>query len=176
MLKPSLVLVSLLASSVLAASAAGVTWTAPASWKEAPARPMRAATYAIPAATGDSEDAELAVFFFGQGQGGSPQDNVKRWIGQFSQPDGKSSEAVAKSTEKKVGAGLKATFVEVAGTYTGMGGPMATTKSEKPGYKLLGAIVEAPEGAVFFKLTGPTKTVEASRKAFEKMLKDLKKG
>ena len=40
----------------------------------------------------------------------------------------------------------------------------------KPGYRLLGAIVEGPEGAVFFKLTGPEKSVTAAEKTFRKML------
>ena len=35
-----------------------------------------------------------------------------------------------------------------------MGGPMATTHTVKPGYRLLGAIIENPGGNVFLKLTG----------------------
>src|SRR4051812_22502423 len=116
MFKTALPLLVLCASSALAANAGGIQWTPPAEWKVGADRPMRAATYALPAAKGDSEDGELAVFFFGQGQGGSAQDNVKRWVGQFSQPDGKPSDSVAKTAEKKVGQGLKATFVEVSGT------------------------------------------------------------
>ena len=48
-------------------------------------------------------------------------------------------------------------------------------KTSKAGYKLLGAIVEGPEGAIFFKLTGPSKTVEAARGEFAKMVKAIKK-
>jgi hypothetical protein len=162
-------------SAAFATKAGGVEWSAPSVWKPEPDRPMRAATYKVPATKGDSEDAELAVFFFGPGQGGNVQDNLKRWIGQFTQPDGKPSESAAKTHDKKVGQGLKATFIELGGTYTGMGGPMAPVKTEKPGYRLLGAIVEAPQGNVFFKLTGPAKTVEASKKTFEAMLSSVKK-
>ena len=43
----------------------------------------------------------------------------------------------------------------------------------KPGYRLLGAIVEGPEGAVFFKLTAPSRTAEAQRAAFEALLKSV---
>jgi hypothetical protein len=39
----------------------------------------------------------------------------------------------------------------------------------------VGAIVEAPEGNVFFKLTGPAKTVQAARPAFDKMLQSVRK-
>jgi hypothetical protein len=52
-------------------------------------------------------------------------------------------------------------------------GPMAPTKTSKPGFRLLGAIVEGPQGAVFFKLTGPAKTVAASEAGFEKMLSSV---
>jgi hypothetical protein len=57
----------------------------------------------------------------------------------------------------------------------GMGGPMATTHTAKKGYRLLGAIVEGPQGAVFFKFTGPAKTVAAGQATFDKMLETLKK-
>ena len=46
----------------------------------------------------------------------------------------------------------------------------------KPGYKLLGAVAEGADANWFFKFTGPEKTVEANRAAFEGMLKSLKRG
>ena len=49
-----LVTAILLASvSLLAESAAGIRWTAPAAWKSEAPRPMRAATYSITPAAGD---------------------------------------------------------------------------------------------------------------------------
>jgi len=70
--------VALIPSGVLAESAAGVQWTAPAGWTTRGPAPMRAATYTIPAAPGDQADGECAVYFFGAGQGGSPQANIDR--------------------------------------------------------------------------------------------------
>ena len=52
---------------------------------------------------------------------------------------------------------------------------MQPNKTPKAGYHLVGVIVEAPEGNVFFKLTGPEKTVKAARPALDKMLASLKK-
>src|SRR6478672_5580055 len=47
-----------------------LTWTDPTEWQRvAPSRSMRKATYKIPAAPKDPEDAEMAVFYFGQGEG-----------------------------------------------------------------------------------------------------------
>jgi len=68
---------------VCAETAAGIHWTAPASWKAQAARPMRAATYIVPAAPDDKEDGECGIYYFGQGKGGSVDDNIKRWIGHL---------------------------------------------------------------------------------------------
>jgi hypothetical protein len=160
--------VFLLCSAALADTAGGIKWTAPTGWKSLGERPMRAATYVVPAAPGDREDGECAVFYFGPGQGGGVQANIDRWIGQFDQPDGKASKSLAK-TQKRTVNGLAVTTIDLTGTYTGAGGPMGP-KVTKPGYRLLGGIVEAPQGAVFFKFTGPAKTVTAQEAAFQKLL------
>ena len=98
--------------------------------------------------------------------------NVKRWLNQFQKADGSSAENVAKVKKEKI-AGLPATTVDVKGTYNG--GSMMGPSAPKPGYRLLGAIVEGPGGNVFFKLTGPEKTVSAAEKTFRKLLEGLKK-
>ena len=133
---------------------------------------MRAATYRASPAPGDKEEAECGVYYFGAGQGGGVQGNLKRWIGQFEQPDGKSSEQAAQVRKQTIN-GLSVTTIDLAGTYAGSGGPMATAKVSKPGYRLLGAIVEAPQGAVFFKFTGPAKTIAGNQGAFQGLLKSL---
>jgi hypothetical protein len=127
----------------------------------------------VPAAAGDKEDGECAVFYFGAGQGGSVQANVDRWMAQFEQPDGRTSKALAKTQKRPVG-GFPVTTIDLTGTYTGAGGPMGP-KVTKPGYRLLGGIVEAPEGPVFFKFTGPAKTVAANEAVFQKLLGSVKR-
>jgi hypothetical protein len=161
-------LVLILSATGFADSVAGLKWTAPAAWKNEGSRPMRAATYRVPAVQGDSEGGECVAFFFGAGQGGSVDANIQRWIGQF-QNAGK---PVQKKTTMN---GLPVTSVDITGTYTGMGGPMAASKTAKPGYRLLGAIVEGPGGSVFFKFTGPAKTVAANQKAFDQMIASVRK-
>jgi hypothetical protein len=169
----ALLLLSLaLVGMARADQAGGLTWTAPAEWKSQGERPMRAATYSIAAAKGDTEPAELAVFFFGQSSGGGVDANVKRWIDQFQKADGTSAAKDAK-VKKETIAGLPATKLDVKGTYNG--GSMMGPSTPKPGYRLLGAIVEGPGGNVFFKLTGPEKTVSGAEKAFRKLLEGLKK-
>jgi len=68
---------------------------------------------------------------------------------------------------------LKVTTVDVTGAYTGMAGPRAPQGAPKPGYRLLGAIVEGAQGSIFFKFTGPSRTLAQNQAAFEKMLVTL---
>jgi hypothetical protein len=156
-----------------AETGAGLRWTPPVAWKAEGQRPMRLATYTIPHAARDAEGGECGVYYFGQGQGGSVDANLDRWIGQFVQADGKPSKAAAK-VDKRTLHGLKVTTVDVSGAYTGMGGPAVPGGGgPKAGYRLLGAIVEGSQGSVFFKFTGLAKTVGQNQAAFEKMLATL---
>lgn len=155
---------------IVAESAAGLRWTAPAAWKTEGPRPMRAATYSIPLAAGDQGIAECVVNYFGPGQGGGIEANVERWKGQVLGADGKP--APAKVTKRTV-RGVPITVVDAAGTYTGMGGPMMGGAKPVPGYRLIGAIAEGPGGNVFFKLTGPAKTIAAQEKQFEQLLASI---
>jgi hypothetical protein len=165
-MRTALLLLASLAA-MRAETAAGVHWTAPPSWKAQAARPMRAATYVAPAASGDKEDGECGIYYFGQGKGGSVDDNMKRWIGQFEPPQHDAQ------PRKRTINGLNVTSIDLSGTYTGAGGPTATTKTIKPGYRLLGAIVETPAGLIFIKFTAPAKTVATNQVNFENLLKSL---
>lgn len=147
-------------------SAAGTTWTLPKAWSEQGARSMRVATYAIPAASGDAEGAECAVFYFGPDQGGTLDANIDRWAGQF---EGASSPV---RSEKDIN-GVKVVLVQINGAYLAPSGPMMQSSGKKDNYRLLGAIVSAPAGPVFFKLVGPAKTVAASEGDFNAMVGSL---
>jgi hypothetical protein len=163
-------LISLTAALALAGSVAGLRWSEPAGWKAEGPRPMRAATYDVPAARG-SEPAECAFYFFGQAQGGTVDMNIARWKGQI-MLDGKQAPAkVAKRTIH----GLAVTIVDATGDYTGMGGPMAPASVVKHHYRLIGAIVEGPGGNLFIKFTGPVKTVDANLPKFDRMLDSFEK-
>jgi len=164
-----------MALGLWAQSAGGIRWTPPSGWQALPERPMRAATYRVPRAAGDAEDGECAVFFFGAGQGGDVQSNIKRWIGQFELEGGKPADKAARITKETV-AGLAVTRIDVSGTYLASAGPMAPRGAvRKPGFRLLGAIVEAPGGNVFFKFTGPAKTVAEAQGKFEALIKSVKR-
>jgi hypothetical protein len=125
---------------------------------------MRAAEYSVPRAAGDSEDGECIVITFGPGQGGGVDQNIDRWIAQF-------AGATGTRRETRQVNGLKIARVETLGTYTPMampGAPAAPTS--RPGWRLLGAIVEAPSGLWFFKATGPDATIKAAGPELDAML------
>ncbi len=149
-------------------AAAGIAWTTPKRWTISTDRPMRVATYVIPAAAGDAAGAECGVFYFGPNQGGSVEDNIQRWVGQFSNAG--PAERSARDLH-----GFKVSMVQVAGTYLSPAGPMMQSTGTRPGYALLGAIVAAPQGSVYFKLTGPKKTVDAAKGDFDALLSSIKK-
>jgi len=157
---------------LLADSVAGLKWNPPAGWKSQGSTSMRAATYVLPPAPGDADNAECVVYFFGAGQGGSVEANIERWKGQFLQPDGKPAPG---KVEKRTVHGLPVTTIESAGDYAGMGGPMAQGGGAKHKYRLLGAIVEGPGGNVFIKFTGPEKTVALHQRHYDELLASFEK-
>jgi hypothetical protein len=157
-------------AGLLAESAAGLRWTAPAGWKVEAARPMRAATYSISPVAGDQGIAECVVNYFGPGQGGGVEANIERWKGQMQGPDGKPAPATIK---KRTVRGVPIVVVDSSGAYTGMGGPMMASAKPVPGYRLLGAIVEGPGGSLFFKLTGPVRTIAEHEKNFDQLLASI---
>jgi hypothetical protein len=108
------------------------------------------------------------------GAGGSVEANIERWYGQFVQPDGGSTKDKASTKKLKV-AGRDVTLVDIAGTYKDSpGGPFAGGATiDRPGYRMLAAIVEGPDGNYFLKFYGPTATVEQHADGFRKMIEGM---
>ena len=135
-----------------------IGYDAPATWASAPnPSPMRKATFKIPKAGGDTDDAELAI----SAASGGVDQNVKRWEQQF-------GDAKAK-TEARTVNGLKVTIVEIKGKFAA-GGMMGQPAPPKDNQMLLGAIVDTGDRQHFFKMTGGDKTVTAAKKDFDKFV------
>ncbi len=151
---------------------AGLKFTAPAGWlQETPTSSMRQAQYRLPRVEGDPEDAEMVVFFF-QGQGGSVQANIDRWIGQFSKSDGTPAADMARVTRREAH-GIPLTIVDVSGTYSGAAGRMMTEAALKLNFRMLAAVAETSSGPYFFKFTGPAKTVAKWEASFVSFLESI---
>jgi hypothetical protein len=124
---------------------------------------MRKAQFKLPGKN-HSLDAELAVFVF-PGGGGGVQANIDRWIGQFKQPDGSSSEHKTE-INKVISNDLPVTLVYTTGTY--LSGSMGGGNSQElPGFAMIAAIVETSRDPWFFKAIGPQETIDAWRPAFK---------
>jgi hypothetical protein len=155
-------------------SAGGIRWTAPPRWTVQAARAMRMATYTVPGVASarsgpgetGSEAGECGVFYFGRGKGGTVEENFDRWVAQFERA------SPAKKTTTGI-AGMPVHRIDISGTYLAPGGPMMQSQGKKAGWRLLGAIVEAPEGLVFFKCTGPAATLAAAQKEFDQLLRSI---
>jgi hypothetical protein len=146
-----------------AAATDEVTWEAPKAWTSMPnANTMRKATYKIPKAGGDTDDAELTV----TAASGGVDANVKRWAGQFGNAEPK--------TEARTVNGLKVTVVEIRGTFASGGGMMGGPTTSKDKYMLLGAVVDQGDRQHFFKMTGPEKTVTAAKKDFDALVASVR--
>jgi hypothetical protein len=146
-----------------------ILWNAPPNWQRLHSNSqVRKAWYRIPPLGSDAGEAEMMIFYFGEHEGGGSEANIQRWVGQFA--DAKPSDV---KRGQRTANGMKQTTVEVQGTYAPapMAGPAGPPK---PNYALLAAVVDTPAGSWFFKLTGPRKTVEASRGDFYLLLDSVR--
>lgn len=146
----------------------GLSSTPPAGWEEKPAAGMRKKQWTLKSAKGDTLPAELVIFHFGKGQGGSAEDNIKRWTGMF--------ENATPKTSTETISGVKTTMVELGGTYLYRARPMDPGPAERrEKHLLIGVVFESPGGPYYMRLVGPEATVVRHRAAFQAWLRGFKK-
>ncbi len=182
-LRPVFLIATFLSSTVLVA---GI----PATAEEAEKAPQSVSVFdkaqlQVPAEFERTQPASRIVqheFKVGQGEttarltmmaaGGSVDDNIKRWKGQFSGGD----EAAQKSEKMDIGK-WTVHIVDVSGAYAERmgGGPFAGGKVvQRENYAMAGAIMIEPEGRQFFiKMIGPADVVKANREKFVAMVKSI---
>ncbi len=142
--------------------AAAIAWTAPPAWRALPnPSSMRIATYGVPHAPGDADDAEVSV----SRAGGDVDANIERWASQF-------TGATEPRRRVFAVAGMNVTLVEIEGAYTSGMDPGEQARS---GWALDAAIVQSPGLPYFFKMTGPAATVHAASGAFEALLRNVRR-
>ncbi len=109
----------------------------------------------------DGTPLEAKFYHFGSGQGGNVESNINRWVGQFEgTPEVKKEELELNGT--------KVVLLTATGTYLD-GPPMGGTKTPRPDYQLLGAILMGADAPVFIKLTGPKAATTAASESFKKL-------
>jgi hypothetical protein len=147
----------------------------PPDWKPVPPdRPTRKAQYVLPRAEGDAEDGELIVFYFGPGEGGGVRDNLIRWRGMFTQPDGSPLPEDHGSSETFEAGGLRVTLLDVSGRYAPAPMPGMGATPPRDNFRMFAAVVETPGGPWFFKATGPAATMLHHREAMRSLLASVR--
>jgi len=143
------------AAPVPTASGPGLTWTAPADWQLQPPAPMRKATFAV---AGPEGSAELTVTAF-PGDVGGELANVNRWRGQVGFAP-LTAETLDQNLDRIESNSLHVAIVDI-------------TDPAKP-KGTLGAIIPYSGGTWFFKLSGPTASVQRQKQVFLTFLKTVK--
>jgi hypothetical protein len=121
---------------------------------------MRLAEWSVPRTDGTS--AEVIVYYFGEGQGGSAEANIARWSSQFTSTDGG---PVSPRVGTLDGTAFPTTIAEYEGAYArsvGMGSPATA----EPDQALVAAVVETPRGNLFLQLFGDRPAVAEARSDF----------
>jgi hypothetical protein len=126
--------------------------------------------FEVPPAAGDEKPGRVTIM----GAGGSIDDNIARWAGQFSQPDGSETGDKLK-TRKATVAGQDVTFVDIRGTYEDKAGPFVPGPGVKrENYRMLAAIISTKKaGNYFVKFYGPENTITGQEANFMKMIEGL---
>jgi hypothetical protein len=173
-----IVVLSLLLALPLASWAGGTVVTldglsakTPADWKEGEATKLRFKVFSLPGK--DAGDAELVIFYFGEGGGGGTKANIERWKQMFRPPTGKDIDDVSKVTETKAGS-VDVVRFEVTGTYLYKPNPMAEKVEPRKDHKMVAIIYQSPKGPYFIRLVGPETTVNAHLKGFDSWLNSFK--
>lgn len=145
----------------------GLRYLLPVKWTpEKPENPMRLAQVRIPPLANELHGDGLLVI--SGGIGGSVDDNIARWVAQFSEVDGVPTQQDLQIT----GTPLLVTQVIATGTYNA--GMPGREPSLQPNTTMWGAIVQGgPEGVVFFKAVGPKETMAERHVAWEVFVRNL---
>lgn len=138
----------------------GLKFIVPAGWEEVPLSQMQmgilAAKFSMPAAAAD-------VVLTLSRSGGSLEDNLDRWRGQF-------SSSRPEKVETMSIAGVQSTMIDLEGGFSpGMGRP------DMADARMLGVIVPMEGQGYFIKLTGPADQVNAVEEDFKSFVKSAVK-
>lgn len=138
----------------------------PKSWKrQQTGRRFRVAAFALPLAEGDKDAAEVIVFHFGKGQGGSVEANLDRWKKQFRERENEDKVETIKA------GGMEMTVLDMTGTYLYRPAPFVQEVTPRNGYRMVNAIVPLPkDGPYFIRMVGPKNSVAAQVEGLHKML------
>ncbi len=149
----------------------GLTLQAPKSWKKIEPRfNMIEAEFSVETVGDDENNGRLTIM----SSGGTIEQNIDRWIGQFSQPDGGPTKDVAKVETAKID-GMKVHMVDIVGTFADRPGGPVSPPTMRDNYRMLGAIIESEnDGNYYVKFYGGKATIDENAELFKAFIKSLK--
>lgn len=143
-----------------------LTFRFPMSWRMSkPTSGMRLAQFQ----TAGTASLSGVVYWFGDGKGGTVAQNMARWIGQF-----ETEAAPADPEPIAVADGIRATTLDISGTYVASVRPGSPDKVNQPDQRMLGTVLEVPQGPVFIKLVGDRQAVDKAADAYHAWLKSFR--
>ena len=147
------------------ARCAGLTFTKPVTWGWiTPTMQFRTLQYTVPGRDG-APAADLIFSVFPQNGAGPIDANLDRWTGQFRSAEGVEARSERSTFEV---AGAKVSFIELEGSYAGMG-----AAAPRPGWAQLGVIIQTPGSDVFIRMLGPSDTVLSNVDPFMDMVRSM---
>ncbi len=147
-------------------------FTIPSKWKIEPVEsPARGGQWRVPPLHAGGEGGEVVVFYFGPGIGGTARENIEAWIGTMFNAEGHPAAAEVKHHQT---GGLKISQVVIFGTYNQVVSLPGIPPETKSNYGLLGAVIENPQGNIYWRFTGPEPLITANLPLFNKVIDSVK--
>lgn len=137
-------------------TARGVAWSVPQRWPLVSEEDeFRIRTWRLPAVS-MAGAGECALYRFAGG--GDPQENLKRWMGEFRGPDGEVESVEAAQAQRTI-QGVPAWLVRAEGQYVSQTPGVEDSKKTFDDYALFGAVLMAEGDPVFAKCVGPIEVI-----------------
>jgi hypothetical protein len=147
-------------------------FTIPSKWRIEPVTsPARGGQWRVPPLHGEGEGGEVVVFYFGPGIGGTAKENIEAWIGTMFNAEGHPAAAEVKHHEA---GGRKISEVVIFGTYNQIVSLPGVPPVPKSNYGLLGAVIENPQGNIYWRFTGPEPLITANLPLFNKVIDSVR--
>lgn len=153
---------------------AGAIFVPDSKWEDLGSSGEMIAHYRYGPLEDETGQAEVTVFFFGD-KARDSEEIMDRWVDQISIADGRDARSTARVHSRQVG-GMTAHVLSMDGIYTPPADGFDQDDSPvRDYYRLVGVVVEAPQGDIYFKLTGPDYTGRVMINQFMNMIYRIKK-
>lgn len=152
----------------------GMTFTPATQWQDFGPSKSRVAGYAYGPLKDEPDSATVLVTFTPGGGADDISRQQEQWFSQMALLDGRDPHTGAIQYDLQIDS-MTVHMMSLFGIYIIPAAPGSYQKIEKKPYRLLAAIVEAPDGNVHLKLTGPDYTATIMIEAYMTMIKSIKK-